>query len=252
MNELILSIFPGIDLLGRGFEEQGFCVVQAQDKITGGDVRRFHPPKGRFNGLIGGSPCQDFSLLNRNPTNNSHEMQGEYCRVVVESDVDWFLYENVVTAPSFEIDGYTQQRFTLDLAWFSDYSRRRDFIFGSKNGALLEPMTKIKGEVKGTAVLGSDDRTFEECCSIQGVPSDVDLSSFNLSGKKQAVANGVPLVMAKYIAGLIKTDYYAQKANPIERINMPRCACGCGRPLAGRAKTASASCRKRFSRNKAA
>lgn len=252
MNELILSIFPGIDLLGRGFEEQGFCVVQAQDKITGGDIRRFHPPKGRFNGLIGGSPCQDFSMLNRNPTNYSNEMQDEYCRVVIESDVDWFLYENVVTAPSFEIEGYTQQRFTLDLAWFSDYSRRRDFIFGSKNGVLLEPITKVKGEVKGTAVLGSDERTFEECCAIQGVPDDVDLSSFNLSGKKQAVANGVPLVMASYIAGLIKSDYYHQSAKQVERIESKRCACGCGRPVAGRAKTSSASCRKRLSRAKVA
>lgn len=33
--QVILSIFPGIDLLGKGFEEQGFCVVRGPDLITG-------------------------------------------------------------------------------------------------------------------------------------------------------------------------------------------------------------------------
>ena len=40
---LILSIFPGIDLLGHAFEEVGFCVVRGPDLITGGDIRRFKP-----------------------------------------------------------------------------------------------------------------------------------------------------------------------------------------------------------------
>ena len=31
--ELILSIFPGADLLGRGFEADGFCVVRRPDRI---------------------------------------------------------------------------------------------------------------------------------------------------------------------------------------------------------------------------
>ena len=26
--ELVLSLFPGVDLLGRGFEAEGFCVVR--------------------------------------------------------------------------------------------------------------------------------------------------------------------------------------------------------------------------------
>lgn len=250
MDALILSIFPGIDLLGRGFETQKFCVVQAQDLITGGDIRRFHPPKGRFDGLIGGSPCQDFSLLNRNPGDYSNEMLDEYCRVVKAAQPDWFLFENVVTAPDFQIEGYTQQRFTLDLAWFSEYSRRRDFVFGSRNGVLLDPMVAIKGEVKGTAVVGSDERSFEACCEIQGLPAGFDLPSFTLTGKKQAVANGVPLQMGSYIAKLIKEQYYQQQSENVEikTQSTKRCACGCGRSVLGRAKTSSATCRKRMSR----
>jgi hypothetical protein len=28
--KLVLSLFPGADLLGRGFESEGFCVVRAR------------------------------------------------------------------------------------------------------------------------------------------------------------------------------------------------------------------------------
>ncbi len=66
-NALILSLFPGIDLLGRAFEETGFCVVRGPDLITEGDIRSFSPPTSRFDGVIGGPPCQDYSRLNRSP-----------------------------------------------------------------------------------------------------------------------------------------------------------------------------------------
>jgi hypothetical protein len=33
MNGLVLSLFPGIDLLGHGFELEGFCVVRGPDVI---------------------------------------------------------------------------------------------------------------------------------------------------------------------------------------------------------------------------
>lgn len=52
-SNLVLSIFPGIDLLGRAFEEEGFCVVRGPDKLWGGDIRTFHPPAGVFGGVIG-------------------------------------------------------------------------------------------------------------------------------------------------------------------------------------------------------
>lgn len=62
-NDLALSLFPGIGLLDMAFEEAGFCVVRGPDVLWGGDVKRFHPPAGRFDGIIGGPPCQAFSQL---------------------------------------------------------------------------------------------------------------------------------------------------------------------------------------------
>jgi site-specific DNA-cytosine methylase len=60
---LILSLFPGIDLLGRAFEAEGFCVVWGPDVIYARDIRGWHVPPGRFDGVIAGVPCKCFSSL---------------------------------------------------------------------------------------------------------------------------------------------------------------------------------------------
>ena len=55
---LVLSIFPGIDLLGRPFEGMGSCVVRGPDLAWGGELRptRLRPKvAGRF-GHFGVSP----------------------------------------------------------------------------------------------------------------------------------------------------------------------------------------------------
>lgn len=247
---LILSVFPGIDLFGKAFEQQGACIVQAQDKIMGGDIREFNPPPSRFDGVIGGSPCQDFSRLNRNPSNYSFEMLDEYRRVVSEAQPYWFLHENVIGAPDFEIEGYYQQRFILDLAWFSDYSRRRVFVFGCKDDIKLNPITQVNDKVKGTAVVGNDERSYHACCQIQGLNSPLDLPFLTKSAKKQVIANAVPLQIGSYIAQLINLTVYGSRVICNQEKNDRYCLCGCGRIVLGRAKTSSSACRKRLSRMK--
>ncbi|MDH3602146.1 MAG: DNA cytosine methyltransferase, partial [Candidatus Tectomicrobia bacterium] len=212
MTALILSIFPGIDLLGRAFEEAGFCVVRGPDLITGGDIRTFHVPSGKFAGVIGGPPCQDFSRLNRSPGRYGAEMLREYVRIVTEAQPDWFLFENVLTAPDVRIAGYPPPRFALDLAWFSPFSRRRDFVFGSRYGVRLDPMNGVRGAVEGTCVTGSDGRSYAACCKIQGVPG-LQLPFFTQAGKKQAIANAVPMAMGRYVASLIAQAVYGAKAS---------------------------------------
>ncbi len=252
MDKLVLSIFSGIDILGKAFEKNSFCVVRAPDlNLDGGDIRDFNPPPNKFTGLIGGSPCQDFSRLNRNPKGYSLEMLNEYIRVVSAASPDWFLFENVVGFPDFEIEGYTQQRFPLDLAWFTPFSRRRDFMFGTKNGKRLNPIIKTNGQTLGTAVVGSDNRSFKTMCQIQGLPSDFDLPFFSLEGKKQVVANGVPFAMGNYLAQLILVTLYSESL--ISNFDTPqykRCSCGCGRIVTGRASYSSPTCRKRAQRKR--
>jgi len=248
---LILSIFPGIDLLGRAFEQAGLCVVRGPDLITGGDIRTFHAPCGAFAGVIGGPPCQDFSRLNRTPGGYGAEMLREYVRIVTEAQPNWFLFENVLAAPDVRIAGYTQQRFALDLAWFSPFSRRRDFVFGSRHGVRLDPMNGVRGTVAGTCVTGSDARSYAACCEIQGVPG-LQLPFFTQAGKKQAIANAVPMALGRYVAGLIAAAVYGAEtsASAAASADVPdrRCGCGCGRVVVGQARYHNASCRKRAQR----
>lgn len=109
---LILSIFPGIDLLGRAFEEAGACVVRGPDVLWGGAVRGFHPPPPRFAGVIGGPPCQAFSSLRHIIKASGHQPRfgnliPEFERVVAEARPGWWLMENVKGAPIPVVPGYS-------------------------------------------------------------------------------------------------------------------------------------------------
>ncbi len=98
MLDLVLSLFPGIGLLDMAFEEQGFCVVRGPDVLWGGDIGRFHPPAGRFEGVIGGPPCQCFSPLARIVRAKGKEPRygnliPEFEGCVAEAQPEWFLEE---------------------------------------------------------------------------------------------------------------------------------------------------------------
>ena len=246
---LILSLFPGIDGLGIGFERHGYCVVRGPDKITGGDVREFKAVAG-FEGVIAGPPCQGFSKLNRNPDQYSHEMLDETIRVILEAAPDWFLIENVEGVPDVAVDGYITQRFVLDLAWFSDYGRKRVFQFGSVKGVVLNPMYKPRGKVKRGAVTCSESVGVEVMRDIHGFPSTHALPCMHRSAKKRAYGNAVPIQLAQYVAGLIRGatggTVAELKSKPLPGRPAKRCACGCGRELIGRQKRfSSGTCRVR-------
>ena len=116
---LILSVFPGLDLLGQAFDRQGYCVVRGPDLVWGGDVRTFHVPPHHFHGVIGGSPCQDFSKLRRTPpTGEGLELLAHFARIVEECQPAWALLENVPTVPDVTLPGWSHQRIR--------HSRRRD------------------------------------------------------------------------------------------------------------------------------
>lgn len=133
---LVLSIFPGIGLLDRAFEEEGFCVVRGPDVLWGGDVRTFHPPAGRFDGVIGGPPCQTFSPLANLVRANGYEPRfgnliPEFERCVAEAAPRWFLMENVREAPRPRIHNYGTHWFLWNNAWLGEEQNRvRKFTFG--------------------------------------------------------------------------------------------------------------------------
>jgi len=147
---LVLSLFPGLGVLDLGFELEGFCVVEARDWIMGGDVRRFHPPAGRFDGVIGGDPCQSHSALAnlvraKGLEPSFPDLTGEFQRVVEEARPAWFLRENVPRAPDVKPAGYDVRSFLLDNSALDrgdgtghEQMRRRRFWFGTRDRACPE------------------------------------------------------------------------------------------------------------------
>lgn len=247
---LVLSLFPGIDLFGRGFEQEGYCVTRGPDLIFGGDIRDFHPPPRRFDGVIGGSPCQDFSSLRRAaPTGNGLAMLHEFVRCVESARPDWFLLENVPGVPDIAPAGYQVQRFDLRASECGlSQQRLRHFQFGSVRGEVLllnrearQPVTSaIATASEGTRV---QRRGWVEFCESMGLPADFDLPSFTLAAKYQAVGNGVPIPMARFIARAIRDARY-----PAALIRL--CVCGCGRSISGKQRAALPACRKRLERRR--
>lgn len=248
---LILSLFPGIDLLGRGFEAEGFCVVRGPDTIFGGDIRAFHVSAGKFDGFIGGPPCQEFSSKNRSADlAKGIEMLREYIRLVEEGQPKWFLLENVCRVPDVHAAGYTVQRFDLNARECGlSQSRLRHFQFGSRRGLILTPERKsqLNGQVERICLASegtrSDRRNFEDFCELQGLPRSFDLPGWSLAFKYRAVGNGVPIPMARVVARAIKNAH-------ILAADVRLCICGCGRICEGRQIAATPACRKRMERKR--
>ena len=142
MTSLVLSLFPGIGLLDMAFEEAGFCVVRGPDLLWGGDIHDFHPPAGKFDGVIGGPPCQAFSRLRHIVKANGYEtapnLIPEFERVIEEARPTWFLMENVPDAPEPEAICdrargrlYEVQSVMLRDVWVGgETNRLRRFSFG--------------------------------------------------------------------------------------------------------------------------
>jgi DNA (cytosine-5)-methyltransferase 1 len=154
VSQLVLSLFPGIGLLDMAFEQEGFIVVRGPDVLWGGDIRRFHPPAGKFDGVIGGPPCQSFSPLANLVRANGHEPRfgnliPEFERCVAEGEPDWFVMENVMRAPDPSIDGYGVSSFVLDNSWlptkcyFGQEQRRlRKINFGVRGKDQVQSLLK--------------------------------------------------------------------------------------------------------------
>jgi len=242
--DLILSLFPGVGLLDRGFEEAGFCVVRGPDLLWGGDIRRFHPPAGKFAGVIGGPPCQDFSAARRaDPTGNGLEMLAEYMRCVGEASPGWFLMENVPGVPDVAAAGYTVQRLDVRASEFGLPQRRlRHFQFGFRDGLDLILHRAVTG-VDGPTILASDSHLpWRRFLDAQGLPEDFDLPGMAASARKRAIGNGVALPVGKALAVAIRDRELHAGSRP--------CLCGCGRPLTGKRSYAGAACRKRMERRR--
>lgn len=238
MSELVLSLFPGIGLLDMAFEQEGFCVVRGPDLLWGGDVRTFHPPAGKFDGVIGGPPCQAFSIL-RNLNPKCGEKHGnlvpEFERVVRESAPAWFVMENVRAAPVPVVTGYPLSQRLLRDVWVGGHTaRQRRISFGGTayhapmfvevlplHTSNPEPAVLASASVRTPVKIGGSGkvkRTWQPrpgnrekgtsglvaAIRHQGLPPTFELPGFTVAAKLHAVGNGVPLPMGRAIARAVR------------------------------------------------
>ncbi len=164
MADLVLSLFPGIGLLDRAFEEW-FCIVRGPDLLWGGDIHSFHPPAGKFDGVIGGVPCQFWSSLANLVRANGYEpRQGnlfpEYARVVKDAGPTWFLCECVPGAPGPSVEGYAVHSFLWGNHWLGEpQMRTRRFWFGVRGTEPVDlrrwlPQAALKAPALALALAG--------------------------------------------------------------------------------------------------
>lgn len=157
-DQLVLSCFPGADLLGKAFEEVGFTVVRGPDILWGQDIKEFHIPEGRFNGIIGGPPCQVFST-SHNPSSKAEDLIGEYARIYREGKPQWLVMENVIGAKKSPHLPSDWTHFTVrDYDCGGKTIRRRTFWFWPFDLAFsVIPPERRKGRGE-LSLLASDGR----------------------------------------------------------------------------------------------
>lgn len=220
---LVLSLFPGIGLLDMAFEEEGFCVVRGPDLLWGGDIRRFHPPPGRFEGVIGGPPCQKFSGLNNLALARGvlfENLIPEFERCVGEAQPAWFVMENVQAAPAPHVPGYELHTQVLNNRWLGEEQNRvRRLSFGTRDGRALHvqpgALEPARWKSAVTAAHAGDRRvrskgkiarySVPEALRLQGLPEGFfDKAPLTQQGKLKVVAQGVPLPMGRAVARAVK------------------------------------------------
>lgn len=252
--ELVLSLFPGIDLFGRGFELEGFCVVRGPDLLWDQKIEEFHVPTGKFDGVIAGPPCQNYSDANRRRNQaEGDRLLVECLRAIDESRPLWFLIENVRNVPNVQLEGYHVQRLALRHDDCGGRTRRaRHFQFGCKfefDGLVFQSApiiirparTRPTRSVTGKPVIASQlrnksDRHVRRCVDT-GLY--LPLSSLTPAARRRAVGNAVPLEMARVTARAV-TDRSSVTAED--------CTCLCGRRVTPPRTLATAACRQRVSR----
>lgn len=231
MSPLVLSLFPGVGLLDGPFEDEGFTVVRGPDVLWGGDVRRFHVPAGRFEGIIGGPPCQPFSRLRHMVEANGYQPRHanlipEFERCVWEGQPDWWLMEEVPAAPLPVVEGYAVHSQILNNRWLgAEQERVRRISFGTREGRSLHvepapllapvwepavtghaaptPVKRHRTGVKSTA--GKAPRTIGQMLVLQGLPPDyLDECPLTESGKRLVIGNGVPRPLGLALAQAVK------------------------------------------------
>lgn len=224
MSELVLSLFPGIGLLDMAFEELGFCVVRGPDLLWGGAVQNFHPPAGKFAGIIGGPPCQVHSQASEIVGTTNQDLIPEFVRVVGEAKPQWVLMENVpqaIDSPAIPAEWSVTKLRDWDVGGHTSRVR----CFWSWPFMLLVP-PRAHGDPQHSVMATTYKRgkSSSKYCADKGfLPGDLPIMEYaRLQGAESigaslekhkssrafavhVLGNGVPLAMGRAIATAVRS-----------------------------------------------
>ena len=186
-------------------------------------MRKFHPPSGRFDGVIGGPPCQKFSGLNNLALARGVvfvNLIPEFERCVGEAGPSWFVMENVRAAPLPKTPGFELHAQIINNRWLGeDQNRERRITFGTRDGRKLHlrpaALESPRWEHAVTSAHAGERRvrskgriaryTVPRALELQGLPPDFFAKSpLTQQGKLKVIAQGVPLPMGRAIARGVK------------------------------------------------
>jgi len=221
VNKLVLSLFPGFGLMDRAFERIGCQIVRGPDVLWGGDIRTFHVPSGVFWGIIGGPPCQGFSVCKSMYAKKYDDLIADFVRVVEEAQPSWVVMENVRGAknsPHLPKDWLPIKLRDWDCGgrtW-----RRRIFWIYPPNLIFTPPKRPGKPEYSVLATSwktrcstpsskgefrGHENISLKKAAELQGYPELIDiLKPLGRAYGVMLLGNGVPRAMGDYIAKAIK------------------------------------------------
>ncbi|MBA7649669.1 hypothetical protein ES703_57467 [subsurface metagenome] len=218
LNNLVLSVFPGIDLLGREFERVGYTILRGPDLLWGGDSRHFHPPSGFFEGVIGSPPCQWISQLAKLGNVKAEDLTYDFLRIVAEAQPKWAVMENV---PGLLKAGIMPAEWSAIRLrdWDCGGMTFRTRVFWILPATLILVPSKRPGKPaysvlahswKGHDSINKKMRmhsniSIAQAAELQGYPELVKI--LEPLGRRYAVhllGNGVPKAMARFIAKAIK------------------------------------------------
>jgi DNA (cytosine-5)-methyltransferase 1 len=250
-SQFILSLFPGVDILGRAFHQAGHTVVRGPDLVTGDRIEDFHGLPGHVDGIIAGPPCQDFSCLRRaKPSGHGKKMLSHLLRVANECDCTWILVENVPGVPSLYFQGERMQRIDLtDIECGGIQLRRRHWQWWHRDGLQLHPTRLTQSQARSVTPAvtatprSTQPRNYHELCRRMGLPAPIHPAGWSHAAKCRAIGNAVTWPMATTMA--------AAASQAIAGVVTPRlCICGCGRQAPRLGDQATAACRKRMERRR--
>lgn len=182
---IVIDLFAGAGGLSKGLEQIGFSVKLAVDSDeSSATTYKYNHPKAKFikkdiwdipskkllkeiglnreelDLLVGGPPCQGFSLSNtktRDMSNPNNHLVFEFIKKSLETKPKWVLMENVAGLSSFENGsvrdkiiqlfaeiGYSVKCAVLNAASFGvPQNRKRVFFIGNRVGTDLDFLDKM-------------------------------------------------------------------------------------------------------------